>query len=98
MLNSLKKTGEKIGHEITRAWDSLCEGWRELLSHSSDSLTKFTRHKEEAPTQCSALAAFPSWTLLAGELEETAKNVLVRIELPGMDKDDCQITIDGNTL
>ena len=24
--------------------------------------------------------------------------MLVRIELPGMDKDDCQITIEGNTL
>jgi HSP20 family protein len=98
MLNSLKKTGEKIGHEIGHAWDSLSEGWRELLSRGSDSLTKFTRHKEEAPTQGSALAVFPSWSLLAGELEETTKDVLVRIELPGMDKDDCQITIDGNTL
>ncbi len=60
MLNSLKKTGEKIGHEIGHAWDSLSDGWRELLSRGSDSLTKFTRHKEEAPTQGSALAVFPS--------------------------------------
>lgn len=98
MLDSLKQTGEKIGREISRAWDSLSEGWRELLSRGSDSLTKFTRHKEEAPTKGGALATFPSWSLLAGELEETAKDVLVRIELPGMDKDDCQITIEGNTL
>lgn len=98
MLDSLKKTGEKIGHEISRAWDSLSEGWRELLSRGSDSLTQFTRHKEEAPAAGRALATFPSWSLLAGELEETAKDMLVRIELPGMDKDDCQITIEGNTL
>jgi HSP20 family protein len=43
-------------------------------------------------------ATFPSWSLLAGELEETAKDVLVRVELPGMDKDDCQISIEGNVL
>ena len=73
MLDSLKKTGEKIGHEISRAWDSLSEGWRELLSRSSESLTKFTRHKEEAPAAGSALATFPSWSLLAGELEETSE-------------------------
>ena len=31
-------------------------------------------------------------------MEETDKDVLVRLELPGMEKDDCQITIEGNML
>jgi HSP20 family protein len=98
MLNSLKQTGKNIGHEISRAWESLSEGWHELLSRSSDALTHFTRHKDEAQEEGSALATFPRWSLLAGELEETDKDVLVRLELPGMEKDDCQITIEGNML
>lgn len=36
---------------------------------------------EEAPAAGSALATFPGWSLLAGELEATGKDVLVRIEL-----------------
>ncbi len=41
---------------------------------------------------------FPNWSLLAGELEETDKYVVVRLELPGLDKEDCEVILDGNTL
>jgi HSP20 family protein len=97
MLDALKQTSKNIGREISRAWDNLSEGWRELLSRGSDSLTLFTRHKDETQTE-NALVTFPRWSLLAGELEETDKDVLVRVEVPGMDKDDCRITIEGNLL
>lgn len=98
MLNSLKQTSQTLGREINRAWESLSEGWHELLSRSSNALTHFTRSKEQTPDTGGALATFPSWSLLAGELEETAKDMVVRVELPGMDKDDCQIRIEGNVL
>jgi HSP20 family protein len=97
MLNTLKQTGKNIGREIGRAWDTLSEGWRELLSRGSESLTHFTRQRDEIQDE-SEFAMFPRWSLLAGELEETAKDVLVRIEVPGMDKNDCRITIEGNLL
>lgn len=98
MMNSLKQTGINIGREITRAWESLSEGWHELLSRSSDALTHFTRHKDNEQPTDNAFATFPRWSLLAGELEETGKDVVVRVELPGMDKDDCIISIEGNVL
>ena len=98
MLNTLKETGKNLGREINRAWDNLSEGWHELLSRSSNALTPFTRHKNTETPADTALAQFPRWSLLAGELEETKKDVLVRVELPGMDKADCQITIEGNVL
>lgn len=53
--------------------------------------------KYQAPAT-PALATFPRWSLLAGEVEETEKDVVVRVELPGLDKEDCQITIEGNLL
>jgi HSP20 family protein len=31
-------------------------------------------------------------------LEETQKDVLIRLELPGLDKDDCSIRIEGSVL
>ena len=97
MLNNLKQTGKTIGREINRAWENLAEGWRELLSRSSHALTPFTRHKDEE-TQGDGLATFPRWGLVSGELEETARDVVVRVELPGMDKEDCRVTIEGNLL
>jgi len=98
MLNSLKQTGRNIGHEIGRTWENLSEGWRELLSRSSDALTHFARNKDEKQGEKGALATFPQWSLLAGEVEETGKEIVVRVELPGMEKDDCSITIEGNIL
>lgn len=98
MLSSLKQTSKTIGREITRAWENLSDGWRELLGHSSDALTQFTRHKEEEQSEGSALAAFPRWGLLAGELEETGQDLVLRVELPGLDKEDCSIRIEGNML
>lgn len=97
-MKPLKQTGMDIGREISRAWDSLSEGWHELLSRGSNALTHFTHRKEEEKEASNALLTFPRWSLLAGELEETDKDVIVRVELPGMDKDDCSITIEGNVL
>jgi len=102
MLESLKQAGKNIGREINRAWENLSDGWRELLSHSGDSLTHFAHGKDIEEKATSALATsvanFPRWSLLAGEVEETEKDVVVRVEVPGMDKEDCRITIEGNML
>ncbi len=101
MLDSLKQAGKNIGRDLSRTWENISEGWRELLNHSSEALTQFTRHKDEEHGEhgaSSALPAFPRWSLLAGEMEETDKEIVVRLELPGMEKEDCHITIDGGML
>jgi HSP20 family protein len=97
MLDTLKQAGRTIGRELNKAWESLAEGWRELLSHSGNALTHFSRDSKD-DTEKTALAAFPHWSLLAGEVEETEKDVLVRLEVPGMNKEDCNITIEDNVL
>jgi HSP20 family protein len=35
---------------------------------------------------------------LAGEVEELDKEVIVRVEVPGMEKEDFTITVEGNEL
>ena len=99
MLDSLKQAGKNIGRDIGRAWGNLSEGWRELLSRSSDALTHFSRNnKHEVQQESGSLATFPRWSLLAGEVEETDKEIVVRVEVPGMEKEDCRITIEDNLL
>lgn len=100
MLDSLKQAGKDIGRELGRAWENLSDGWRELLSRSSDALTHFSRenNKNDEPPKSAALATFPRWGLLAGEVEETGNEIVVRVEVPGMEKEDCSITIEDNML
>ena len=98
MLDSLKKVGKEIGKELNRAWENLSEGWRELLSRSGNALTHYAKGQEpEKPGEMS-LVKFPNWGLLAGEVIESEKSIVVKLEVPGMEKEDCQITIEGNTL
>jgi HSP20 family protein len=90
-----KKAMEPLKNLIERAWESLTEGWRELLTRSSGALTHFgTRGavKEKSPHQ------FPQWSLLAAETWETAKSVVIRVEIPGMDERDLHIDVDKNVL
>jgi HSP20 family protein len=99
VLESLKKVGRDVGRELNRAWENLAEGWRELLTRSGNALTHFVRGREEEKQEGAiAPAAFPSWGLLAGEVVETGKEIIVRLEVPGMEKENCEITIEGNTL
>lgn len=99
MLDSLKQAGMNIGRELGRTWENLSDGWRELLSRSNNALTHFSHNgKNESSPESTSLATFPRWGLLAGEVEETDKEILVRVEVPGMEKEDCSITIEGNTL
>ena len=96
MFDNLKDAGRTIGQEIGRAWDAVSEGWRELFNRSSNALTHFTPTRDAKPS--AGTPALLNWSLLAGEVEESANEIVVRLELPGMDKSDCQVRIDGNTL
>ena len=93
MLDSLKQAGKNIGRELNRAWESLSDGWRELLSRCSNALVHYERN--DYPEQ---EIAFPHWGIMAVELEETAAELIVRAEMPGVEKENCSIQVIGNTL
>lgn len=90
----------QFGRELPRTWENLAEGWRELLTRSGNALTHFSRrNSEKAPEAADAgEPAYPRWSLLAGEVVDQGGEIVARIELPGIEKDDCEITIDGNLL
>lgn len=104
MLESLKQVGRSAGQGLGRALENISAGWHELLSRSSGALTHFAQPKVQGGESgddlplTGALSTLPRWGLLAGEIEETGKDVVVRVELPGMDKEDCQVSIRDNTL
>jgi HSP20 family protein len=98
MLDSLKQARRDLSRGLSRTLEHIAEGWRELVHRSSDALTHFTHTKHEVAAPAGSDSAFPSWSLLAGEIEETDKEIVVRIEVPGIEKEDCQVTVDANIL
>lgn len=81
---------------IARAWEGLTEGWRELLSRNSAALTHFIHPGKQGDDRDAV--GFPRWSLIAAETWETAASVIVRVEVPGMNKEDLDISMHGNTL
>ena len=86
---------EPLKNLIERAWESLTEGWRELLTRSAGALTHFGAEGAEIEETS---RGFPQWSLLAAETWETAKSVVIRVEIPGMNEGDLAIDVDGNVL
>lgn len=96
-MDPFKNLRLRLEQGVVRAYESLTEGWRELLSRSNGALTHFdtsAKSKEEAADP----QDFPRWSLLAAETWETAQSVIVRVEIPGMKKGDIDISIHGNLL
>jgi HSP20 family protein len=99
MLQALQQFGKELGRDLVRGWESLTEGWRELLSRSASALTQFGRKSPDKGGNDGLIPAdAPRWSLLAGDVVDNGHELVVRIEMPGVDKGDCEIVIDGNTL
>jgi HSP20 family protein len=95
-MDPMKKLRSELGRDISRAWESLTEGWCEVLTRGTASLTRFARASQSTSKRQSP--DFPQWALLAGECWETAHSVIVRLELPGMRKEDIDVSIHAGRL
>ncbi len=68
-----------------------------MLTRSNDALTQYVSSAKQRKADGNT-KHFPTWALLAGECWETAQAVIVRIELPGMRKEDINVSVDRGRL
>src|SRR5437879_13922282 len=92
-MDPIRKLRSELERGISRAWESLTEGWREVLTRSNGALTQDVRAAKQGGNE-ETNKTFPTWALLAGQGCETAQSVTARIERPGMRKEDIHITRD----
>jgi len=95
--HSIRQLRTGLGRGLSRAWTGLTEGWRELLIRSNGALTRFTRSATN-PTSAGRGDAVPRWALLACDSWETAHAVIVRLELPGLKREDLDVSIEEGIL
>ena len=74
---------------------SLAEGWRNLIHRSGNALTRYVPTKKEVE-QPEAFDA--RWGLVVSKVAETGDMVIFRMEIPGMNRDDLDMTLFGNHL
>lgn len=83
--------------------DSLAEGWQRLRETAAGSLTRFSpKSADELPParEVDDHFYFPSagWSLLSGNVYEDEAKIVVRLEIPGLKKDDLKIEVHDRTL
>jgi HSP20 family protein len=74
------------------AWASLAQGWCDLRSRAGGALTRF-RHSDSPERAVGA-----AWGLVSADLRVEGERIIVTMELPGMNREDLQIDIDGDLL
>lgn len=82
-----------IRHGAERAWDNLVEDWKSLRQSAAGALTRFKSNKSEVGTPQSFQLG-----LLAADVKESDKQVVVKLEVPGMEKQDFHLTVSDKSL
>ena len=86
---------------IHRSWQGLTEGWRSLRERATHALTHFTPTRGSGDLETVAEQAMREgsrWGLLAADVVEKDDSVVVRLEAPGMEADDFDISVNDNYL
>lgn len=83
--------------------DSVAEGWQQLRESASNALTRFRPNIESrlpARDRIDDPAYWPTsgWSMLGGEVFEDDARLVVRLEVPGMEKRDMKIEIVDDSL
>ena len=94
---------DDLKHGFGNIWDSMTEGWQRLREGAVGALTRFRPGERSAmPARSEVDDSFywPShgWSLLGGDLFEDDQRLLVRLEIPGMDKADFDIEVQDDLL
>ncbi len=87
MLNDWKRGLES-------ALGTLSEGWRELRDRASGALVRF----RPGNTESADGLVVSGWGFMAADLSDDDQNVVVRLEAPGMHKDDFAIEVRDDVL
>jgi len=95
-MNEVKQGLESI-------WDSVSDGWQRLRESAAGALTRFRPGAtSKLPARAEVDDAFylPSqgWSMLGGDVFEDDRRLVVRLEVPGMSKEDFDIEVSGDLL
>lgn len=94
---------DDIRHGFGSLWDTVTEGWERLRESAAGALTRFRPgEKSNLPTrdEIDDTHYLPSaaWSMIGGDVFEDDRRIVVRLEAPGMDKDDFDLQVFGDTL
>lgn len=94
---------EQLKEGVADLWEQVSEGWRHLLQSASGTLTRFrpgetTRLPAADEVDDGAWLPGRSWAMLGGDIFEGERKLVVRLEIPGLDKADLNVEVGTDAL
>jgi len=94
---------EHIKENVSALWESVSEGWRHLWQSAAGALTRFkpgekTNLPDPAVVDDTSYLPTRGWSMLGGDVFEDDQRVVVRLEVPGMEKEDLDISVQDDAL
>jgi HSP20 family protein len=94
---------DEIRVGLSSLLETIADGWSHLRQAASSALTRFkpgTQTNLPEKAQIDDMFYIPSgtWSMLGGNVFEDEKRVVVQLEVPGLDKSDLAIEIQGSNL
>jgi HSP20 family protein len=94
---------ESLKEEFTSLWDNVADGWRHLTRSAAGAITRFRPGEGSnlpAAGEVDDEAYLPGrgWAMLGGDVFEDDQRLVVRLEVPGMDKQAFDISVRDDAL
>lgn len=94
---------ENLKENVGSLWGNLAEGWRHLRDSAASALTSFkpgemTNLPTDAEVGDDVRLPGRGWAMLGGDVFEDDQRVVVRLEVPGMAKQDIDIEVLDDAL
>lgn len=94
---------DALKENLGSLWENMAEGWRHLRQSAAGALTRFNPGEKTnmpAPAEVDDGAYLPTmgWSMLGGDLFEDDERLVIRLEVPGMDKENLDIQIHDDSL
>lgn len=89
---------DQLRDRFQQTWTSINEGWHRLTDAAGQAITRFTPGKRQAEEEGQDLAERNvGWGLLAAEVSERGDEIEVRLEAPGLKREDFEVECSTTT-
>ena len=95
-------TLHQLREGLNEAWDTLVEGWQRLYRIAAGAITRFTPgnkdREDDSGTGQEIDVRSAGWGVLAAEVFDDDDRIVVRLEVPGLEKSDFDLEVRDNYL
>ena len=89
-------TLDQFRQHLGRTWQSLGEGWQKLREGAEHAMTRFrpfARQQDLETWEDQVIRNSSDWGLVAAEVLEDEREITVRLEVPGMEDDNFDLSV-----